>query len=209
MKHKIMRKFLSITLSLAIMLSMCVSAFAVDNSAVSYEINGENVSIQMLSSTTLLISEDSDKSLVTFSENNNIVTTTVQNMTSGKREFFIRDCNTGTLYSSITGYTGVVHASEKGPGTYRISYKELLAYVSIAAGATEIVAGICAIAGVTAASSILGIVGGLMAIISGGLALQDEDSGIEYTLDYVTISKYQGGRKYTVDVLKVVDVGTY
>ena len=37
MKHKIMRKFLSITLSLAIMLSMCVSAFAVDNSAVSYE----------------------------------------------------------------------------------------------------------------------------------------------------------------------------
>ena len=200
MKHKIMRKFLSITLSLAIMLSMCVSAFAVDNSAVSYEINGENVSIQMLSSTTLLISEDSDKSLVTFSENNNIVTTTVQNMTSGKREFFIRDCNTGTLYSSITGYTGVVYASEKGPGTYRISYKELLAYVSIAAGATEIVAGICAI---------LGIVGGLMAIISGGLALQDEDSGIEYTLDYVTISKYQGGRKYTVDVLKVVDVGTY
>lgn len=209
MKQSIMKKVLSITVTLAMMFSMCVSALAIEANTVFYEVKGEDITLQALSSSSLLVTEGDKKSLLTFSENNNKIITTVQDVSSGEKQWFVRDNNTGTVYSSITGYTGVVQTSASEPGKYRISYKELLAYVGIAAGVTDIVAGVCAIAGVSAAAPVLGIVGGLMTIITGGLTLADENSGIEYTLDYVTISKWQGGRKYTVDVLKIVDIDTY
>lgn len=204
-----MKKLLSIILSLTLMLSMSVFASAYDSESVSYNINGELVTVQVLGENALLVTEGREESLITSTEKEGIVTTTLKNLSNGEEAVFVRDNNAGTLYSSITGYTGAVQAAKSEPGTYRISYATLSSYVEIGCGAAEVVAAICTIAGLGAVAAVLAIVGGILVVIHGGLSLASKNSGVTYTVDYVTIHKTQSGHDFYVDVLKVVDVGTY
>lgn len=204
-----MKKLLSIVLTLTMMLSMSVYVSASDSGVVSCDINGETVTVQVLGNNALLVTEGSEKSLITVSEKNNVVTTTLKNMSTGEEDVFIRDNNAGTLYSSITGYTGVLSASATEAGTYRIPYQDLAPYVDAGATAAQVLSAICSAVGYEAAAQVLTLVENLLTIISNGLTMQSRNKGIEYTLEWRTIHKHQGGHDFYIDVLKIVDLDTY
>ena len=204
-----MKKLMSIILTLAMMLSMCVLTSAADSNSVSVNFGGEEVTVQAIDTNRLLVTEDGEKSLITFSEKNNIITTTVRNTTNGGEAFFIKDNDAGTLYSSITGYTGIVQTAADEPGTYKIPFSELALFVDDMGDAADIIAAICTITGHPTAAGVATIVAGILSLIKKGLNAQSSDSGIEYTLDYVTIHKQQGGHDFYVDVLKIVDIAIY
>lgn len=204
-----MKKLMSMVLTLAMMLSMCIFASAADSDSVSVIIGGEEVTVQALDTNRLLVTEGSEKSLITVSEEKNIVTTTTKNISSGKETTFIRDYETGTLYSSMTGYTGVVQASTDKPSTYYVSYNELGKYLAVGAGVADVISFVSARSGLATVSTVAAGVGSVLTVITAGLALLDDDSGIYYKTDYVTIHKQQGGHDFYVDDLRVVEIGTY
>lgn len=67
-RRKTMKKLLSIILSLTLMLSMSVFASAYDSESVSYNINGELVTVQVLGENALLVTEGREESLITSTE---------------------------------------------------------------------------------------------------------------------------------------------
>lgn len=204
-----MKKLMSIILTLAMMLSMCVLTSAADSNSVSVNIGGKEVTVQALDSNCLLVTEGSEKSLITVSKEKNIVTATTKSISSGKETIFIRNYETGTLYSSMTGYTGVVQASADEPGTYYISFDELGKYLTVGVAAVEIIAFVSTHSGLPTVAGLAAGLGLVMGAINAGLAFLDEDSGLYYKTDYVTIHKQQGGHDFYVDVLKVVEIGVY
>ena len=81
----------------------------------------------------------------------------------------------------------------------KISYKKLVAYVGIGAGAATILGGIVGLIGYAAVASVLTIITGCLAVIQSGLALSSSKKGVKVKVEKTTLlhTRIDGSVYYT------------
>lgn len=202
-----MKKIICCLLVISMLFAMSTTAFAGE---IKVENEKGTLLIVQLTEKSILVSEGDVSSLIKVEETAQKTTVTVKNLETSESNFFVRDYERNTLYSSITDYEGILAASTRSNiGWHRISYNEASRYLSEAASAADIVGYVTSMAGCQGISTLAQAVSLILNVISYGLSLKDPNTGIKYRVGIVTITKHQAGGVITVDVERVVEVGTY
>lgn len=203
------KRILSIVL--VIVLAFSATSYIYADEYVVREESGELLSVKLIGNNIAVFSDSRSSIMLTTTASDSMLKVNIVDLTTGKKDYMLRDENSGTLYSSITGNTVALLSSGSltSIGDHPISYRTLASIAGYTAGAATIAAAITAYCGLPLVATVLGVIAGLMTIISTGLSTQSSTKGIKYTVGWVTIKKHQGGRIITSTVKRVTNVKTY
>ncbi len=207
-------RIVSMVLAILTLFIISTTSFA-SNNVETFNVKGtdEVIQVNQLSENSTIVIEGENSHMITFTEKDNIFTTTIRDLHTGEEEYLIRDDNANTLHSTITGYTGNIEDIEyteedldystMSAGDKRnfqvksVRTSDLANYVGLAAGAAQIASGFMSLAKL----SIAGLVGAIIDILSGAgvfsAYILQRDYRLLSVLTYeIKRKKMQGGKPF-------------
>ena len=209
-------------ISLCLCCFLCFSVLFSSVSAYGYEemtINGEKISLVMLSDKELLLNHNDNNFIIGVKEDSNQRIVTVEDTKSHKKDFIKYDKSSETVYSSFTNKTIRVNAhssglispmSETEYETRYVSYSEIRGVIGMNVSLERFVAAVLIfVPGAAMASTVLNAFSTIFENL-GKLVPDDPNHGVACKIKKVKYYRTRMGRRqcYRVD-RSIVGVSTY
>ena len=220
------KKVISLGLAVIMTVSLETTAFAFEDM---HEIDNTIKEVQTLDGyeikengyNSIIIKSDNSTDTISFVEDSEKISVSILNQETGNTEYIIRDKETNTIYSSITGETvklkdlpkksNMLRKSTTGYDTYKLSYAEMRSIIGdnasvsgLASLVLSIIPGLNGVAGVA----------GMISTIVGGVSTMfiPNNSNNGFKISYKVKKYYRGpyGHKHVYKkVYTILDISKY